>query len=262
MFNDPKHKNLINDIAGILNEHNKTYYQNLLPEAVVDMIELCAEDIAEMEIGHRTAENIGEVMKEYFYEGTRHARIKPTNEMSAEFYRRVYDVLSELKKSTLRSYATKALRSDLDGKKPRDRKKRDTGVKKAMRRLTAKNADEIGALTNYPEVKKIASKVQDSYEPEGESLDELKMPSNPNNPKIKAAYKKGAERSAKKVRAKTKSADKLMGMAGDATEKGMATGEKKWMDAGKKAQDASSAVRKSAARDKARGIMRIKKAEG
>ena len=97
MFNDPKHKNLINDIAGVLREHNEEHFKNLLPEAVCDLVEACAEEISEMELGHRTAENIGQVMKNYFYEGTRRARIQPTNEMSAEFYNRVYNVLSELK---------------------------------------------------------------------------------------------------------------------------------------------------------------------
>ena len=97
MFNNPKYKNLINDIAGVLREHNEQHYKNLLPEAVCELVEACAEEISEMDLGFRTAENIGKVMKNYFYEGTRRARIEPTHEMSAEFYNRVYNILSELK---------------------------------------------------------------------------------------------------------------------------------------------------------------------
>ena len=97
MFNDPKYKNLINDIAGVLKEHNEEHFKNLLPEAVCELVEACAEEISEMELGHRTAENIGQVMKNFFYEGTRRAKIQPTHEMSAEFYNRVYKILSELK---------------------------------------------------------------------------------------------------------------------------------------------------------------------
>ena len=139
MFNDPKYKNLINDIAGVLKEHNEEHFKNLLPEAVCELVEACAEEISEMELGHRTAENIGQVMKNFFYEGTRRARIQPTHEMSAEFYNRVYKILSEINRETLRSYATKALKSDLAGNKPRDRDKRDTGIRKAMDRLTKTN---------------------------------------------------------------------------------------------------------------------------
>ena len=182
MFNDPKFKNLINDVRGILGENIKKHFEEILPESMSDQVILAAEEIEEISEGARTAEVIGKVMKDHFYAGVREAQVQPTNEMSAEFYRRV--------------------------------------------------------------------------------VAELKMPSNPNNPKIKAAFKKGAERSAAKAVAKTKTAHKLSTMAGDATEKGMATGEKKYMDAGKRASDASSAVRKSAIRDKARGIMRTKRAEG
>ena len=99
MFNDPKYKNFINDIAGVLREHNEQHYKNLLPEAVCELVEACAEEISEKDLGFRTAENIGKVMKNYFYEGTRRARIEPTHEMSAEFYNRVYNILSELKKA-------------------------------------------------------------------------------------------------------------------------------------------------------------------
>ena len=102
----------------------------------------------------------------------------PSEDDLEDSYNPEGEPLEELKKSTLQSYVWKRsgqVRSDLStGQHSPATNKKARGVSKAQRRLTAKNADEIGAMPNYPEVKKIASKVQDSYEPEGESIDELK----------------------------------------------------------------------------------------
>ena len=48
MFNDPKYKNLVNDISGILSENIKNHFDNLLPEAIVDQVSLAADKIEEM----------------------------------------------------------------------------------------------------------------------------------------------------------------------------------------------------------------------
>ena len=93
MFNDPKYKNLVNDIAGILAENDKNHYENLLPEAVVAQLEVCVNKISEMPISERTAEGLAEVLKHHFYEGIRNSRIEPNNEMSTEFYRRVHEMM-------------------------------------------------------------------------------------------------------------------------------------------------------------------------
>lgn len=189
MFTDPKYKNLVKDIAGVLAEHNKAHYENLLPEAVVAQIELCAEEISEMDLGHRTAENIGKTMKSHFYEGTRQARIEPTHEMSAEFYRRVYNVISELKTSTLQSYADKSraervavMRGEKSGKEGKYDQRFKGGVRAASRLQARKNNED-------PKLRR----------EEFEELDELKMPKTDavgriKSNKVRAAYAKGSNR--------------------------------------------------------------------
>ena len=100
------------------------------------------------------------------------------NNLEPELKREEIEQVDELKKSTLQSYVRKRsgqVRSDLStGQHSPATNKKAKGVSKANRRLTAYNANRIGAMPDRPEVKKIASKVQDSYEPEGESIDELK----------------------------------------------------------------------------------------
>lgn len=94
MFNDPKFKNLINDVRGILGENIKKHFEEILPENMSDQVILAAEEVESISEGARTAEAIGKIMKDHFYEGVREAQVEPTNEMSAEFYRRV---VAELK---------------------------------------------------------------------------------------------------------------------------------------------------------------------
>ena len=99
MLNDPKFKNLYNDVAKILAENDKNHYNNLLPENVVAQLEPCAEEITALPIGERTAEALAEVLKHHFYEGVRRSQIEPTNEMSTEFYRRVHEMMKNTKKN-------------------------------------------------------------------------------------------------------------------------------------------------------------------
>ena len=99
MLNDPKYKNLTNDIANILAENNKNHYENLLPENIVNELEPCAEKISSMPIGERTAEALAEVLKHHFYEGVRKSQIEPSHEMSSEFYRRVHEMMKKTKKT-------------------------------------------------------------------------------------------------------------------------------------------------------------------
>ena len=99
MFNDPKFKNLVNDISGILDENIKKHFDNLLPEAIVDQVSLAADKIDEIPAGARTAEAVGKIMKDHFFEGVRNARVQPNNEMSAEFYRRVFEMKKNKKKN-------------------------------------------------------------------------------------------------------------------------------------------------------------------
>lgn len=94
MLNDPKYKNLINDISGILSENIKKHFEEILPANMSDQVILAAEEIEEISEGARTAEAIGKIMKDNFYAAVREAHVQPTNEMSAEFYRRV---VAELK---------------------------------------------------------------------------------------------------------------------------------------------------------------------
>lgn len=94
MLNDPKYKNLINDISGILSENIKKHFEEILPENMSDQVILAAEEVESISEGARTAEAIGKIMKDHFYAGVREAHVQPTNEMSAEFYRRV---IAELK---------------------------------------------------------------------------------------------------------------------------------------------------------------------
>jgi len=97
MLNDPKYKNLVNDISNILGENIKSHFANLLPEAIVDQVSLAAEKIEEIPAGARTAEAVGKIMKDHFFEGVRNARVQPNNEMSAEFYRRVFEMSHDKK---------------------------------------------------------------------------------------------------------------------------------------------------------------------
>jgi hypothetical protein len=99
MFNDPKFKNLVNDISGILDENIKKHFDNLLPEAIVDQVSLAADKIEEIPTGARTAEAVGKIMKDHFFEGVRNAKVHPNNEMSAEFYRRVFEMKKNKKKN-------------------------------------------------------------------------------------------------------------------------------------------------------------------
>mgnify|MGYP001434729779 CR=1 FL=1 len=101
MFNDPKYKNLVNDISGILSENIKKHFEEILPENMSDQVILAAEEIEEISEGARTAEAIGKIMKDNFYAAVREAHIQPTNEMSAEFYRRV---IAELKMPKTNEY--------------------------------------------------------------------------------------------------------------------------------------------------------------
>ncbi len=99
MFNDPKFKNLVNDISSVLAENNKKYYDNLLPEEIVAQVDLAAQDIADLDIAEQTAEGVAKIMKTRFYEGVRNAKVHPTNEMSSEFYRRVFEMSHDKKKN-------------------------------------------------------------------------------------------------------------------------------------------------------------------
>ena len=99
MLNDPKYKNLVNDISKILGENIKNHFDNLLPEAIVDQVSLAADKIEEIPAGARTAEAVGRIMKDHFFEGVRNAKVQPTNEMSAEFYRRVFEMKKNKKKN-------------------------------------------------------------------------------------------------------------------------------------------------------------------
>ena len=99
MFNDPKYKNLVNDISGILSENIKKHFDGLLPEAIVDQIDLAASKIDEMDQSALTAEAVGQIMKDHFFEGVRNAKVNPTNEMSSEFYRRVVEAKKNKKKN-------------------------------------------------------------------------------------------------------------------------------------------------------------------
>lgn len=98
MFNDPKYKNLVNDISNILAENDKKYYDELLPEQVVNQIDLAVEDISKLTMAEQTAEDIAKIMKNHFFEGVRNAQVNPTNEMSSEFYRRVFEMMHNMKK--------------------------------------------------------------------------------------------------------------------------------------------------------------------
>ena len=92
MLNDPKYKNLVNDIAGIIDENIKNHFDNLLPKEIVEQVSLAADKIEEIPAGARTAEAVGQIMKDHFFEGVRNAKVEPNNEMSGEFYRRVFEV--------------------------------------------------------------------------------------------------------------------------------------------------------------------------
>ena len=46
-----------------------------------------------------TAEAVGQIMKDHFFEGVRNAKVNPTNEMSSEFYRRVVEAKKNKKKN-------------------------------------------------------------------------------------------------------------------------------------------------------------------
>tara|TARA_R110002096_G_scaffold127036_1_gene274492 strand:+ start:225 stop:512 length:288 start_codon:yes stop_codon:yes gene_type:complete len=90
MFNDPKYKNAVNDIANILNEHNKDYHNNILSPAVALRVSACADAVREVSLGERTAEIVGTILKEHYYEASREDHAEVNTEKSAEFYRRVY----------------------------------------------------------------------------------------------------------------------------------------------------------------------------
>ena len=97
--------------------------------------------------------------------------------------------VDELKKSTLVSYKEKAkqdqkdiarlnqsTRGPLVGKDRRDFRNRSKGIDGATKRLVARQYEDVEQV----------------------EIDELKMPKNPENPKIKDAMRRGAERAAKK----------------------------------------------------------------
>ena len=93
MFNDPKYKKAVSDFANILDEHNKDYHDNILEPTIVDAVSVCAEAIKNVPLGERTAERIGEMMKEHFYGAAREAQGEVNHEKSSEFYRRVFNTL-------------------------------------------------------------------------------------------------------------------------------------------------------------------------
>ena len=94
MFNDPKYNNAVNDFAKILAKHEEEHQKSILPEEVNKTVELCAEAIKEVPLGERTAEKLAEIMKEHFYGAARDHKLTVDHNMSAEFYRRVYDVMA------------------------------------------------------------------------------------------------------------------------------------------------------------------------
>jgi len=75
--------------------------------------------------------------------------------------------LSELKKSTLQSYVRKVSYKNPETGRGAVKPGRGKGYTKAQARLTAKNAQELGY--DGPNIRRLASKVQDSYSPEGET---------------------------------------------------------------------------------------------
>ena len=77
------------------------------------------------------------------------------------------ETLSELKKSTLQSYVRKVSYKNPETGRGAVKPGRGKGYTKAQERLTAKNAQELGY--DGPNIRKQASKVQDSYSPEGET---------------------------------------------------------------------------------------------
>jgi hypothetical protein len=94
MFNDPKYKNAVNDIAKLLTKHEEDFQKNILPEEVNNTVVLCAETIKGLPLGERTAEKLAEIMKEHFYGAARDHKLSVDHTMSAEFYRRVYDTVA------------------------------------------------------------------------------------------------------------------------------------------------------------------------
>ena len=94
MFNDPKYKNAVNDIAKIMEKHDEEYYANILPETVNETVKACADSITQIPLGERTAEKLAEIMKEHFYGAARQHKLAVDHTMSAEFYRRVYDTMA------------------------------------------------------------------------------------------------------------------------------------------------------------------------
>ena len=90
MFNDPKFKNAVNDIAKVLAEHNKEYQENILSPKVNENVSVCAEAIRNLPEAERTAENVANIMKEHYFSGSREDKAEVNNEKSSEFYRRVY----------------------------------------------------------------------------------------------------------------------------------------------------------------------------
>jgi hypothetical protein len=90
MFNDPKFKNVVNDIAKVLAEHNKEYQENILSPTVAESVSVCAEAIRNLEEAEKTAESVAKIMKEHYFAASREDKVEVDNEKSSEFYRRVY----------------------------------------------------------------------------------------------------------------------------------------------------------------------------
>lgn len=95
MFTDPKYNNAVNDFAELLAKHEEEYQKSILPEEVNKTVELCAEAIKEVPLGERTAEKLAEIMKEHFYGAARDHKLAVDHNMSAEFYRRVYNEMAK-----------------------------------------------------------------------------------------------------------------------------------------------------------------------
>tara|TARA_Y100001938_G_C7974716_1_gene371135 strand:- start:171 stop:473 length:303 start_codon:yes stop_codon:yes gene_type:complete len=95
MFNDPRYNNMVNDISELLAKHDKEHYATILPEAVNETVNACADSIKQVPLGERTAEKLAEIMKEHFYGAARQHKLAVNHEMSSEFYRRVYDAMTK-----------------------------------------------------------------------------------------------------------------------------------------------------------------------
>ena len=95
MLHDPRYNNMVKDISELLMKHDEEHYANLLPEAVNETVVACADSIKQIPLGERTAEKLAEIMKEHFYGAARQHKLAVDHEMSAEFYRRVYDAMTK-----------------------------------------------------------------------------------------------------------------------------------------------------------------------